>query len=172
MRTLFWGFVLLSATATWSADNFEPLNVKTGLWENTLTTTIGGEMPISSERLARLTPEQRARVLATLKSSADQGARTITYKSCVTKENLRQSPFSEKRNCNETLLHSTSRQAEINFDCTLEGVKVTGTIQIQAAGDESIKGTGQGKASAEGRTMNTTSTLTGKWVQASCGDVK
>jgi hypothetical protein len=68
----------------------EPLNVKTGLWEATMTTTTSGAAPIPAELLSRLTPEQRAKMEegAKVKASFASKTRTITSKSCVTREQL------------------------------------------------------------------------------------
>ena len=48
----------------------QPLNIKPGLWEQTVNTTIAGEMPISTEMLNRLTPEQRARMEERMKANS------------------------------------------------------------------------------------------------------
>lgn len=155
-----------------AAVQYQPLNVKTGLWQNTMTTSLAGEMLIPPERLAKLSPEQRARVEAAMNARSGQGAKTTTYQSCLTKEELQKTPFRDKKNCTETLVSSTKTQAEVKLVCTMEGIDGNGEMQIHAISDESVAGSGHGTATMEGRTMNTTWKLTGKWVRESCGDVK
>jgi hypothetical protein len=155
-----------------SAVQFQPLDVKTGLWQNTMTTSLAGDMAIPPERLAKLSPEQRARVEAAMNARSGQGARTTTYQTCLTKEELQKTPFNNKKDCTETLVSSTKSQAEIKLVCTMEGIDGSGEMQIHALSDESVSGSGHGTASLQGRTMNTSWKLTGKWIGESCGNVK
>src|SRR5882724_1490051 len=69
-RTLIIGLVCLSSAAVWAGGKFQPLDVKTGLWETTTTNTHSGEMPLPAELLDRLTPEQRARMEARMKANS------------------------------------------------------------------------------------------------------
>jgi hypothetical protein len=62
MRNVLLGIVLLLSLTVMAADKIQPLNVKLGLWETTHTTTTSGQMPIPPEMLAKLTPEQRAKM--------------------------------------------------------------------------------------------------------------
>jgi len=155
-----------------AAVKFQPLNVKTGLWQNTMTTALAGQMVIPPERLANLTPEQRARVEAAMNARSGQGAKTTTYQSCITKDELQKTPFRDKKNCTETLISSSNTQAEVKLACTMEGVDGSGEMQIHAASDESIVGSGHGTVTMQGRTMNTSWKLIGKWMGESCGGVK
>jgi uncharacterized protein DUF3617 len=155
-----------------AAVKFQPLNVKTGLWQNTMTTALAGQMVIPPERLAKLTPEQRARIEAAMNARSSQGAKTTTYQSCVTKDELQKTPFRDKKNCTETLVSSSNTQAEVKLACAMEGVDGSGEMQIHAISDESIAGSGHGTVTMQGRTMNTSWKLTGKWMGESCGGVK
>ncbi len=113
MRPILLGLVLLLSAAVWAADKIQPLNVKTGLWETTRTTTTSGQMPIPPELLARLTPEQRAKMEERMKANSAEKTRASTSKSCMTKEKLEKAPFSdEQKNCTRTIVRSTSSEAE------------------------------------------------------------
>jgi hypothetical protein len=80
------GVVLLSAT-TLVAATLDPLNVRTGLWEVTMTSKIN-EMPAPN---------------------------TSTYKSCVRKEDLGKYPFTDpEANCTWNVVNSTGSKMEAN----------------------------------------------------------
>ncbi|HEY1242524.1 MAG TPA: hypothetical protein VGF16_18310, partial [Bryobacteraceae bacterium] len=87
-NVLFFAITILYPLASWGADDFKPMDVKTGLWESTMTNQMSGQMPIPAEALAKLTPEQRARIEQAMKARASQGPKTSTNRSCVTKEQL------------------------------------------------------------------------------------
>ncbi len=74
------------STALWGADKVQPLNVKLGLWEVTSTTNVSGMPPIPDDVLARMTPEQRARMEAAMKARSGEGPKTTVRKECITKE--------------------------------------------------------------------------------------
>lgn len=161
-----------TAPATASANKLQPLDVKLGLWENTTSISSSGSLGIPPERLAKMTPEQRARVEAMLKARSGQSAHTNTYKSCLTKEQLQKTPFADKQNCTETLVSSTSKEAEVHFECTMEEAKGSGTMKIEVQSNENVHGSGHGTLNMGGRTMDTDWSMTGKWLQSSCGDVQ
>src|SRR5579872_2042775 len=73
--------VLLTASVVRAADPV-PLDVKTGQWEATVTSQITGlpqaRPQLSPDQLAKLPPEQRAKVEAMMAG----GAHTSTSKSC------------------------------------------------------------------------------------------
>src|ERR1700681_4063696 len=108
--------VLLSATVLLAAT-LEPLNVKTGLWQVTMTSTITG-LPAPT---------------------------TTTYKSCVKKEDLDKYPFTDpKAKCNWTVVSSTGSKMEATGTCMPEGQgKVDFTMSLEALDSENVKGTGQ-----------------------------
>src|SRR5439155_20285729 len=86
--------------------------------------------PIRHERLARTTPEQRARLEAALKARSDQNTRSNTYKTCETKEKLQKAPFEDKQQCTETIISSTSSHAELNVECTDGEIKTSVTLKV------------------------------------------
>src|SRR5262249_9492942 len=120
-----------AAAKTPSANKLQPLNVKLGLWENTTTISSSGALGIPPEKLAKMSPEQRARVEAALKARSGQSAHTNTYKSCLTKDQLQKTPFADKQNCAETLISSSAKEAEVSFECTMEEAKGSGTMKIE-----------------------------------------
>jgi hypothetical protein len=154
-----------------AADKIQPLNVKLGLWETTHTTTMSGEMPIPPEMLAKLTPEQRAKMEERMKANSAGRTTTSTSKSCLTKEKLEQAPFSDRgKECAPTILTSTSSNAVIKFTCDMSGMKMSGTINVEALTPENVKGSAQTTATGN-HTMNVNATFTSKWLGSSCGYV-
>ena len=106
MRNGFLLALIVSCSPTlWAADNITPLNVKEGLWEMTMTHSMTG-MPavpnIPPDALAKLPPEQRARVEAMMKGGPN------VQKVCITKEKLeKHSAFSNNRgDCTRTVSYT------------------------------------------------------------------
>lgn len=90
----------LSASVVLAGGDIKPLNVKTGLWQVTMTTNMTGLPPISPEVLKQLTPEQRSKLEESMKARASQGPQKRTYKHCMTQQDLNKDPFSDKNvNC-------------------------------------------------------------------------
>src|SRR5580704_11513105 len=81
------GVLAACCTLGFAAETFHPLDVKTGEWEASVNVAMNGAPPIPAEALARMTPEQRARLEEQTKSLS---GRTIVHKSCVKKEKLDQ----------------------------------------------------------------------------------
>ncbi len=64
---LFGGGAVAAQVAT---QKLTPLQVKTGLWEVTTNTTRTRQMPMSPDLMARMTPEQRAKMEEGMKANA------------------------------------------------------------------------------------------------------
>src|SRR5215469_15809624 len=104
-KVIVLGVVSLTATIVLgAADSIQPLNVKTGLWQVTTTMTIQGMG----------SPQVR------------------TYKSCVTKENMNQYPFTDRENdCKYKVESSTSSHMDVSGSCVYEqGAKADFKIQL------------------------------------------
>jgi hypothetical protein len=137
-----------------AATQFQPLNVKTGLWRMTKAVTWTG-----------LPPQMAA---------AMKAAQTMSYNSCVTTKDLNSNPWANGSgdDCTWTVLNSTSTDMEVrgtgcNFanNSGMTG-EVHGTIHII----DSQNGTGSMTITltGNGQTMHGLATYTGKWVSASC----
>lgn len=162
-----------SQSAPHPGVKIQPLNVRPGLWETTTTHKISGAPPIPPEALAKITPEQRARLEERMRGNSDASTNTTTDKHCVTKEDVEKTDFGQgKGECTYTIQTSTSTQAKGKYSCNAEGMKVNGAVDITAPDSEHIKGSSQGSLSGGGRTMNVETTFTSKFLSASCGSVK
>ena len=163
--------VMLSSAA-WAQTKFQPLNVKTGLWESTITSTTSGQMPIPAEMLARLSPEQRAKFEARMKQNSTPKSRTYTNRDCETKEKLAEQPFNSAKECKQTITASTSTKAEVKMVCEFGDVKSSGTMRIDVLSPENVKGSGQMSANGGGHSMTVDTSFSAKWLGPSCGEVK
>jgi hypothetical protein len=156
-----------------AADNIVPLNVKEGLWEVTVTHSMTG-MPaapnISPDTLAKMPPEQRARVEAMIKGSPSTDVR----KECVTKEKLAKNvAFSANRgDCTRTVTSSTSSKIEMKVHCEETKGSSDSTAVIEALASDNVKSTIHSVVNNNNRTMNMDITVTSKYLGVDCGDVK
>lgn len=150
-------------------------NVKTGLWENTITTQSNGMPPIPDDMLARMTPEQRAKFDAAMKASMARGGHPHTYKYCLTKEKLAQGfnpEDTERHNCKRTVLTNSPKVMEIKEECSEQGGTMLLTVHFEANGSDATTGKTHIVLSKADRTMTSDGTMTGKWLGPDCGDVK
>jgi hypothetical protein len=174
---LLLGAVLLGATVLLADSTFQPLNVKTGLWQVTTTSTASGIPPISPDMQARLdqmTPEQRARIEAMMKSRLGGTPQVTTYQKCITAEDLNTNAFMNKpdEKCTWTVLNSTASDMEVQgTSCAAgrdQGMQTEVNIKMHAVDSENVKASVQGAATGNGHTVNINKTITGKWISASC----
>lgn len=172
MRTISY-LMLLSAAclALWAADKTITLNVKPGLWEVTMITSTTGQMPIPAGMLERLTPEQRARFEERMKSQSSQ-SKPVTYKRCLTQEDLNKGFSLDERSCNPTMISSTSSRVDVKLDCLISGMKVQGRGQFEAVDSEDVKGQIQSSATNGDHTMSANTNYTAKWIGSACGNTK
>jgi hypothetical protein len=161
------------STSSQSKLSIQPLNVKPGLWETTSTFKRSGAPPIPPEALARLTAEQRARLEERMNANSGGNTNTVTNQHCVTKEAVEKADFGQgKGECTYNIETSTSTRAKGKYSCNVEGMAVTGAVDIAAPDPEHIKGSSQGSLNGGGHTMNLESTFTSKFLSASCGNAR
>jgi len=154
-----------------AADKLQPLNAKLGLWEITTTSQFSGLPPIPADVLAKMSPEQRAKMEAMFKQKASHGGVPTTSQTCVTQEKLNKAPFSEgKQSCQRTIISSTSQLAEFREECTEpDGTKRIMDGKFELSGDTNMKGSMKVKASGSGKAMNVNLDMSGKWIGSDCG---
>ncbi len=153
------------------------LDVKTGLWETTVTMQASGlpTMPnIPPDALARMTPDQQARFKAMMGGMS--GGQPTTVKSCLTKEKLangfRPDSTEDRSNCRKTVLSSSATAMVMTVSCTEEHGSVNGTFHMEALGHDAMSGTSHIVSVSSGRTITIDGKIQGKWLGADCGDVK
>lgn len=166
MTTRRW-FGLLALSAAPLCLAADGLNVATGLWEISYTTATSGMM-MPQAALDKLTPEQRAKMIAAMQSREAAGPKTHTLKSCVTAKDLKEGAFTAEEdkddaNCKNKIVTQTSARQEMTVTCTGEESR-NGRIRIEAVDNKHVKGvidmaTASGKVNVQ---------LAGKWVATSC----
>lgn len=166
------GAVLLLAMVGSVSGNVNPLNLKPGLWQTTMTFTLSGTPPPEMEaRLAQMTPEQRAKYEAMFKSQYGGTPKTRTWKSCVKKEDLNKYPFEDpNKKCTVTVLSSTGSKMDVRGTCVPgnDGYEYGFKVQVEAADPEHAKGTGQMTASRGGQTITGNYSGSSQWLGATC----
>src|SRR6266571_744062 len=172
-KNILLGVIFLWAPLLLASGDVQPLNIKTGLWEVTMTSTVSGRPPIRPEALARMTPEQRAKFEAAMNRMANGTPKEKTYKKCVTKEQLNKDPFSEKgKSCARTVLASTGSKMDVREVCVDQNGKRDVTIRIEAADSEHVTGSGQVNTAGGNNSMKISMHFTAKWIGAVCTGVK
>jgi hypothetical protein len=120
----FAGAALLSgAAAVVFAQTAPSLDVKPGLWELTLTSSIdlGGAPPMDT---SKMTPAQKAKMEETMKMLTQQ--HTDTQKKCITKEEMAKS-FLEgnEESCTDKVTSNTAAVFDMTRTCTGERPSTT-----------------------------------------------
>ncbi|MGO8984631.1 MAG: DUF3617 domain-containing protein [Terriglobales bacterium] len=158
-----------------AANDLAPLNVKEGLWEVTVTSSMGGmpAMPaLPPDVLAKLSPEQRAQVEARMKG----GQSPSVTKQCITKEKLaKYTAFNanDRADCTHNVVSSTGRRLEMKMRCTMDkGGVADGTYVMEAISAESTKGTMHMVVNSGDHNMTMDMTVVSKYLGPACGDVK
>ncbi len=175
MRNLF-AAILLGGALSFGADA-QTLNAKLGLWEVTSTTESSGRPPIPPEVLARLSPEQRAKMEAALQAHQSKGPRTDTHKACYTEKDRERAFQSQddngERSCKRTIVSQSARRMEVRLDCSGSNMgAANGMFTVEAITPENVKGTVDMKVTRGDNTMNVKSSFSARWLGADCGEYK
>ncbi len=145
MRTsIFLGVVLVSATILFSANTYQPLKVKTGLWQVTTSNNLMGSQHTSS------------------------------YKTCVTAKDLNTNPWANGADdkCDWSVVTSTASDMEVQGSSCAAGknygMETNVDIKFHAVDSENVKASLQGTSTGNGQTMNFSGTYAGKWISSDC----
>ena len=168
--------VAFSAVTLFAADQPVRLNVKTGLWESSTTVTSSGQMPIPPEMLSRMSPEQRARMEERMKANSGEHSTTYVDKHCLTPKELDEGfhlgGTPEGAKCTETVLSSSPTKARVKMSCTMQGIRGTGIMAVEALSPESVKGSGDIHVEDSDHTMKSHTSFTSKWLSPACGETR
>lgn len=170
MKIMGTALIYLCSINAFGREKTQPLNVKLGLWETTATVTRSGKMPIPADALAKLSPEQRARIEERMKARSAQSTKTSTRKTCITEAKL-QKPFflDDQPECTQTVISSSGSKMEGRVQCMEGDVKSDGTVKMEVLDQENIRGSVSLLVNGGGDTANSKSTFTSKWISSSCG---
>jgi hypothetical protein len=150
------------------------LNVKLGLWEVHMVPQVSGDYPaMSDDQLAKLTPDQRARMQAAMQAAMTDMNKPRTTQNCMTAEKL-QRGFGEKdsANCKTTVTTNSSNEFESRQICTDPDGTRDSLLHMSARGPDHVSGTVKSAMSHGSKSMIFNATMEGKWLSADCGDVK
>ena len=151
-------------------------DIKLGLWEVVNNPQVSGQMPIPEEELAKLPPERRAQIEAGFRASMARAVRPHTYHECMTPEKLSHGFDLDKKgdeaSCKRRVISSTSSELTLHDECDRSGEKTVSDIHFQVAGGTQMTGRINVVVTRAGKTMNLNSSLTGKWISSSCGNIK
>ncbi len=169
--------VTLAATAPLAAADLVKPNIKPGLWEVSIKPQISGQMPIPDEQLAKLTPEQRARMEAAMKTYMANSGKPRVYKECMTPEKIARGLDLDRRgedaSCQRKVVSSSANELTMHDECNDSSRKTVSDVHFEMKGGTQMSGKiNVVSTSANGKSMTASSTVEGKWVATSCGDVK
>lgn len=148
----------------------ERLNVKLGLWEITSTMRFSGVPPLPKEVLDKMSPQQRAKMIADLKAASQEEPEAETGSECITQDDL-DKPFQSGNSddCTQTVVRTTRTSQEIRLVCTGK-TSGSGTFKVNTPNPESMNGTLDLKAGDGPDAFVIKGTLKGRWLGADCGD--
>ena len=170
-RTISSSILVVGITAVLAAQA-PVLDVKLGLWENTIVTNIGG-MAMPQMDTSKLPPDQAAKIAEAMKG---MGGQTVTEKRCLTKEDLANESFmmpkNNKMTCTRTVTTNTKAVFAADVNCTGERT-VKGQINVESlSGGDAFKGAMKVATTSGTQTINLNMAMSGKYLGPDCGDVK
>jgi hypothetical protein len=147
--------------------------LKPGLWEAASEMNMGDVASmIPQDKLAKMTPEQRAQVEAMMKRSAST---PMSTKLCYTKEQLDKGlNYNMERagTCTSKTISNNGSKQVSEISCDSAKAKTTGTVSMEAIDPEHYAGVVQMHSVSNGQPRDMTIKVTGKWLGSNCGDVK
>jgi hypothetical protein len=164
----------LSGASVQGADFVKP-NVKPGLWEVTLDPQVSGEMAIPEDKLANLTPEQRAQMEAAMKAYVANSSKPKTYKECMTPEKIAQGfdiAHRDDPSCTRKVISSSANELTVHDECNNPPQQSVSDSHFEMKSGTQITGKYNYVMTSNGKTMKLIYTIKGKWLGASCGSVK
>lgn len=148
----------------------DSLNAKAGAWEMTMTTLTTG-MPAPAEALAKMPPEQRAKIEQAMQARAGKPSTHVT-KSCVTKEDLDQDRViksDDEDQCTRKIISKSANKIVFEQTCAAPHAS-TSSVTVEAKTPESIvasmdmvQGGASGKIHVD---------IKGRWLGASCAGIE
>ncbi len=173
--------ILVAAPAVWAAD-LTPMNVKTGQWETTMTMQMSGmpmqahQMPaIPPEALAKMPPEQRAKMEAMMSGMGGGAPKPIVEKSCIKKEDLTKMPMADRdKSCKSNVISTSLMKQVIEVACDHNGVKTVSTMTVEATSSDAIKFNMVSKSTGGEQNVNMSMNMSGtsKYLGPVCAETK
>lgn len=154
---------------TLSAAGAERLNVKLGLWEMTSIMRFSGVPPLPKEVMDKMTPEQRAKMIADLKAAAAEEPEEEVSSECITQEDLDKPFSSADDDCTQTVVRTTRNTQEIRMSCTGK-IKGSGLLRVTTPTPETMTGELDLKTGEGPDAFTLKGKIKGRWLGPDCGD--
>jgi hypothetical protein len=162
-----------AVTALLHAAELVHPNIKPGLWEITTNPKLSGEMPIPDDQLAKMTPEQRARLEAAMKANSDKPR---IYKECMTPEKIARGfamdHGADEASCKRNVVASSANELTLHDVCDTPRRKTVTDVHFEIKSGTRMTGKINVVLTSSGKTMTVDSSVQGKWLDGSCGSVK
>jgi Protein of unknown function (DUF3617) len=162
----------VSATAQADTDPKLAMDVALGLWQVTTKGDMSGAPPIPDALLARMTPEQQAKMQQMLTGEKK-------YKQCMTAEKLNKGFGKDKegtddKKCTMTVATNTSSEYQADRQCTLgDGSHYDAKVHFNLAGKHQASGTVDvNLTQASGKTTTVHQNIDAQWLSSDCGTIK
>jgi hypothetical protein len=168
------GLGLVAWPALRGAADEAHLNVNPGLWEVTTVSQTSGQMPVPEEMLAKMSPEQRARIQEAMKQVMERAREPRVFKECITAQQIRdglRKAMMDRESCKRTVVSSSATLLEMHEECTGRQ-QSTGTYRFEAPDPGTMHGTIDMVMTRGTHAMNVKGHIDGKWLSADCGNVK
>jgi hypothetical protein len=159
-------FLALVAPTLAGATTF---NAKPGAWEATTTSVMSGSM-VPADEMAKLPPEQRARIEAMMAAQSGQ-ARTAVHKSCITQADLDQNRLlksDDEQHCKTRVVSSSPSKLVMDRECPPPHAN-TAHVVIESPSPERYVGHID-VTIAEGGKVHVD--IKGRWLGASCAGIE
>jgi hypothetical protein len=166
----------LLASAAWADNGPKPnMDVALGLWEVTTRGDLSGAPPIPDSVLARLTPEQQAKMQEMMGGRSQPNK----YKSCMTPDKLakgfqKDPDTAAASRCTTTVASNSSTEYQAEKQCKADsGMSYTARIHFNLAGKHQATGTVDViLTQASGKVTTLHHTIDAQWLGADCGTIK
>ncbi|MGZ8269851.1 MAG: DUF3617 domain-containing protein [Methylophilus sp.] len=153
--------------------NAEEFDMRSGLWEITTTSDLLLLAPhIPTDQMQEL--QKLAKEYGYDMPKIENGA--AISKTCITPEMAKQKTmpnlYQEQTGCRSKNATRNGNSYKIDFTCDSVDLKGNGKAEGSLTSPEHFTGQTQFNGVAQGNPVNEKAEIAGKWVNASCGDVK
>ena len=155
--------LITSAATVWAAGP-----MKAGLWEMTTKSDAMKSMP-------KMSPEQMEQMKKMGVSIPQMKEGGMVVKVCISKEMAErdQPPMGNSESgCESKNFKRQGNGYSLDIVCDNAHMKGTGTVKGTYSSDKGFTSVNDFKGTAQGHPVNSHSETSGKWLGASCGDVK
>jgi hypothetical protein len=154
-------------------------HIRPGLWEETVNVKndnpqIAAAMEQMKQRMAAMTPEQRAAMEKAMGGRSMNPGGPTTMRVCITKEQIARGFHPEQRgHCSRSNVSTSGNVTKFDFACQSErGSDITGHGIYTELGDTAFSASTTADVASAKMAMHIQNDMTGKFISSDCGDVK